>query len=174
MFQDVNEDGGLDIIGKEESTNLFLAEGNGNDFITGGMRFDLIEGGNGNDGIFGLEGDDRLLGESGNDTILGGSGDDIIEGGTGVDILIGGAGNDIFQFAAEDLVPGEIDKINDFSQEGGIEDVISLQGIGNDAVVEYDGSTGLISINGEDAIQLDSGLDLTIDNENGDDSWELF
>ena len=174
LFQDVNEDGGLDIIGKQGTSNQFFVEGDGDDFVTGGSTFDRIEAGDGNDLISGLKGDDQLFGEDGNDIIIGGAGDDVIEGGAGSDIMTGGAGSDIFIFDAKDLIPGEIDTIKDFSPRGDLEDSIVLQGIGSDAVVEYDGSTGLISINGEDAIQLDSGLDLTIDNNDGDDTWELF
>ena len=174
LMEDTNDDGGLDIIGRQGTSNQFFVEGDGDDFITGGSTFDRIEAGDGNDIISGLKGDDQLFGEDGNDIIIGGAGDDVIEGGAGSDIMTGGAGSDIFIFDAEDLVPGEIDTIKDFSPSGDLEDSIVLQGIGSDADVEYDSQTGLISVNGEDFIRLDAGLDITVDNNDGDDTWELF
>ncbi len=193
LFESTLEDGGLDITGKQESSNRFFVEGDGNDIITGGLEFDRIEAGDGNDFISGLEGDDQLFGEGGNDTLIGGEGDDLLDGGVGsdnliggegndvliggagVDFMTGGAGSDIFEFSAEDLISGEIDKIIDFSdRDGQLGDVIELQDLGSDAIVEYDSSTGLVSVDGEDFIQLDAGLDITIDNTDGDDNWELF
>ncbi len=192
LFEDTNEDGGLDIIGRQKSFNFFVFEGDGNDIVTGGLKFDRIEGGDGDDFISGLQGDDQLIGGDGDDTLIGGDDEDLLDGGAdddlliggdgddlligdaGVDIMTGGAGNDIFEFSAESLISGEIDKINDFSEGDEFEDLIRLKGIGRDAVVEYNSETGAISVNGEDFIQLDSGLDITVDNEDGDDTWELF
>ncbi|MGF1542365.1 MAG: calcium-binding protein [Pleurocapsa sp.] len=195
MYESTMENGGLDIIGQQNSPNIFFVEGDGDDIITGGSKFDRIHGGDGNDFISGLSGDDQLFGEGGDDTLIGGKGDDLLDGGPGDDILIGGEGNDIliggpgvdiliggpgsdqFVFYADDLIPGEIDKIIDMSNPVGdnqLGDVIKLQGIGSDAIVEYDSQTGLISVNGENYIQLDAGLDLTVDNTDGNDNWELF
>ena len=195
LLENTLEDGGLDIIGKQTSSNLFFVEGDGDDIITGGLQFDRIEAGDGDDFVSGLDGDDQLFGEGGDDTLLGGEGDDlliggpgddhliggegndILIGGPGVDILIGGAGSDQFVFHADDLIAGEIDKIIDMSNPVGdnqLGDVIKLQDIGSDAIVEYDSQTGLISVNGEDFIQLDAGLDITVDNVDGNDNWELF
>ncbi len=192
VFEDTNADGGLDIVGNQDQSNLFFLEGNGNDVIAGGLQFDSIEGGEGNDRIRGLDGDDELIGGLGDDTIFGGNnqdfldggagndilkggaGDDILIGGTGVDEMTGGSGDDVFEFAAEDLFDGNIDKITDFSESDEFGDIIRLKGIASDAMVEYDSETGLISVDGEDIIQVDQGLDITIDNQDGDDIWELF
>jgi Ca2+-binding RTX toxin-like protein len=192
LLEMTNSDGGLDIIGQQGESNFFFLEGNGSDNIVGGNEFDFIDGGAGDDHIAGLAGDDKLIGgagddilrggdgddvlegSAGDDILIGGAGDDILRGGTGVDILTGGEGNDVFEFFAEDLIPGEIDKITDFSPDGPIEDIISLKGIGSNADVKYDSSTGVVSVNGEAIIQLDEGLDITVDNNDSDDNWELF
>jgi Ca2+-binding RTX toxin-like protein len=192
LLEMTNSDGGLDIIGQQGESNFFFVEGNGNDNIVGGNEFDIIDGGLGDDVIAGLDGDDILRGGdgddilrggdgddvleggAGDDVLIGGAGDDILRGGTGVDIMTGGEGNDVFEFFADELIPGEVDKITDFSKDGPIEDVISLKGIGSDATVQYDSATGIVSVNGEAIIQLDEGLDITVDNADGDDNWELF
>ena len=192
FLEETNDDGGLDLIGKQEQSNFFFLEGNGNDSITGGLKFDRIEGGDGDDFISGLNGEDQLFGEAGDDTIFGGDGDDFLNGDSGNDILIGGdgndlliggagvdemtggTGNDIFEFSAESLIPGEIDKITDFSETDDLENIIRLKGIGADADVQYDSESGFISVDGVDYIQVDSGLDVTIDNSDGDDTWELL
>ncbi len=195
LLEMTNSDGGLDIIGQQGESNFFFLEGDGNDNIVGGNEFDMISGGSGDDIIAGLGGDDILRGGDGDDILRGGAGDDILEGGagddiliggagddilrggTGVDILTGGEGNDVFEFFAEDLVPGEVDKITDFSSDdanNSIEDIISLKGIGSNADVQYDSATGVVSVNGEAIIQLDENLDITVDNADGNDNWELF
>jgi Ca2+-binding RTX toxin-like protein len=193
FLENTLEDGGLDVIGRPDSSNFFFVEGNGNDLISGGFEFDRLDGGDGDDFIAGLNGDDQLIGGDGDDTLIGGEGNDLLDGDLGddvliggdgddvligdggVDIMTGGAGNDIFQFSAENLISGEIDKITDFEDGSGqLADVIELNGIGSDAVVEYDSQTGLISVNGEDFIQLDAGLDISADNTDGNDNWELF
>ncbi len=189
LFQEVNASGGLDIEGQQNASNEFFISGDGNDSVIGGLKSDTIEAGDGDDFISGLDGDDELLGEGGDDTIIGGggddlldggTGDDLLDGGTGVDTMTGGSGNDIFQFSADNLIPGEIDEVVDFNlNELGEEDLIRLQGIGSDAIVEYNSETGFISVNGEDIIQLNpglniTGLNITIDNSDGDDTWDLF
>ena len=184
LFQETNQNGGLNIIGQEETSNKFFISGDGDDSIIGGLKSDQIETGDGNDFISGLDGDDALLSEGGDDTIIGGNGDDLLDGGDGddllkggmgADIMTGGAGNDIFEFSAENLIPGEIDRITDFAEDNEFEDIIKLQGVSSDADVQYDRQTGLISVNGENIIQLDPGLNITIDApENDDNTWELF
>ena len=190
QLEDAN--GGLKIIGQTDQTNIFVVEGEGDDTIIGGSGFDTINGGLLNDRISGLDGNDILEGGAGNDFIKGGAGDDVLDGGTGDDILIGGEGSDIFlagsgtdiitggegsdvfEFFADDF-SGEVDIITDFTQgvEGSIEDVVRLTGIG-DANVAYDSSTGRVSIDGEDILQLDSGLDLNIEDNDNNGNWELF
>ena len=65
-----------------------------------------------------------------------------------------------------------MDEIRDFKADG-FADKIKIFGA-SDADVVYDATTGMISINGKDAIEI--GKDLNIEpgttNENG--TWELF
>ncbi|MBE9169428.1 calcium-binding protein [Pleurocapsales cyanobacterium LEGE 06147] len=157
-----------------------LIGGDGDDILDGGAGNDILNGGSGNDILRGGDGDDILIGGSGNDVLEGGDGDDILIGGDGndvlrsgkgVDIVIGGTGKDIFEFFADDFVSGEVNQIVDFTSA---EDVIRFKGIGNDANVVYDSSTGKVSVNGEDVLQLDPGLDLTVDDSDKNGNWELF
>lgn len=154
--------------------------GDGNDVLDGGAGNDILIGDSGNDVLRGGTGDDILIGGNGNDVLEGGDGDDILIGGDGndvlrpgkgVDIMIGGSGKDIFEFFADDFVSGEVNQIDDFTSA---EDIIRFKGIGSDATVVYDSSTGKVSVNGEDVLQLDSGLDLTIEDNDQNGNWELF
>ena len=184
LFEVQDENGGLRIIGQDDQANLFIVGESGfndpplggSDTIIGGSQADVIEGGLLDDIIIGGAGDDILSGDEGSDIIIGGAGSDVIRGGTGVDDLTGGDGEDIFEFFSDDLFRGEIDKITDFTQEpdGSIEDVIILRGIGEDADVSYDSTTGRVSVNGQEVIQLDKNLDINILNSEGDEDYELF
>ncbi|AFZ35720.1 hypothetical protein Sta7437_2171 [Stanieria cyanosphaera PCC 7437] len=189
LIEMTNSDLGLDIVGKQLKSNVFIIEGDGDDFVIGGQKFDLIKTGLGDDNIAGLGGDDKLFGGAGNDTIrggvgddylnggdgddilIGGAGDDVIIGGKGADIMSGGAGSDIFEFFAEDLTSGEVDKILDFTKG---EDLIRFKGIGSDATVQYDKTTGKVSIDGQDVISLDKGLNLNAEDTDNNGNWELF
>ncbi|GAB4244124.1 MAG: calcium-binding protein [Stanieria sp.] len=189
LLEMTNSDLGLDIVGKQLSSNLFFIEGDGNDFVIGGEEFDLIKTGLGDDHISGLDGDDNLFGGAGNDIIrggedddfldggdgddvlIGGAGDDVFKGGKGADVMTGGLGSDIFEFFAEDLTSGEVDKILDFTKG---EDLIRFNGIGSDATVQYNSTTGKVSIDGEDVLSLDKGLNLNAEDSDGNGNWELF
>lgn len=183
LFEVQDADGGLKLIGQDGQTNFFtIGESGfndnvgGSDTVIGGDRTDVIEGGLLDDIISGGAGDDILSGDEGSDIIIGGAGNDVIRGGTGVDDLTGGDGEDIFEFFSDDLFGGEIDKITDFTQEadGSIEDVIILRGIGEEADVSYDSTTGRVSIDGQEVIQLDQNLDINILKSEGEDDYELF
>jgi Ca2+-binding RTX toxin-like protein len=189
LLEMTNSDLGLDIVGKQQQSNIFMIDGDGNDFVIGGQEFDLIKTGLGDDHLSGLGGNDELFGGAGNDIIRGGDGDDYLDGGDGEDVLIGGAGDDvfkagkgvdimtggegsdIFEFFAEDLAPGEVDKILDFTKG---EDLIKFTGIGSDATVQYNSTTGKVSIDGEDVLSLDKGLNLNAEDSDGNGNWELF
>lgn len=175
LFEVQDANGSLQIIGQSDQVNAFSIDENGlseepvnDDTVVGGLLTDIIRGGLGNDILIGQAGDDVLEGEEGNDILLGGDGDDILRGGAGADILTGGAGDDIFEFFADDLVEGELDTITDFA-----DDTILIRGIGADADVAYDSTTGKVSVNGNEVIKLDKDLDITAENIDGDD-WELF
>ena len=181
LFEVQDTDGGLKLIGQDGQTNFFtIGESDfndppvgGSDTVIGGDRTDVIESGLLDDIISGGGGDDVLSGEEGSDIIIGGAGSDVIRGGSGTDILTGGKDADVFEFFSEDFGEG-IDKITDFTQglDGSIEDVIVLRGI-NDAV-SYDSSTGIVSVGDDEVIQLDKNLDITIDNADNGQDYELF
>ena len=191
LLESSNADGGLDVVGQQGESNFFTFEGDGSDNVVGGNEFDMIAGGTGNDVIYGLDGDDNLYGGLGNDIIRGGEGDDLVNGGKGdddliggkgvdiiiggegVDIMNGGGGADIFEFLANDFANGEVDQITDF-KAGGFADVIRLQGIGSDANVSYDAATGYVSVNDQDIIKLEEGLDVQASDADGNGNWELF
>jgi Ca2+-binding RTX toxin-like protein len=171
LLETTNSSMGLDIIGKDGQTNAFFIQGDCGDNVIGGNQADLIKSGLGDDVIIGGSGSDILDAGAGDDIIVGGNGSDIIRAGSGVDIITGGQGADIFEFFGEEFLPGEVDTITDFT-EG--EDIVRLKGIGNDADVQYDKASGKVSINGEDVLQLDSGLDVTIKDSDRNGNWELF
>lgn len=102
-----------------------LVGGQGDDLLHGGIGNDTLEGGEGTDRLNGGLGDDRLVGGAGNDALYGDDGDDTLVGGAGDDRLVGGAGNDAFVFEAGHGV----DKIADFGDVSGNEDLIDLSAI---------------------------------------------
>ena len=162
------------IIGSSEDDTIFELDSNGfvngkggddtifggdsRDSIFGSLGKDVIFGEDGRDLIFGGSGDDTITGGNGNDVIIGGNGDDVIVGGNGEDLLSGGNGEDVFVFDGSDL--GLPDEITDFTSG---EDKILIQGVGSEATVEYDSTTGILSVNGSAFIQLDVGLDISED-----------
>jgi Ca2+-binding RTX toxin-like protein len=167
-----NPFGGKDIIAQFDVPSFIKLENNSQDLIVGGMESDQLYGSGGNDTVMGNDGDDNLFGEAGNDIIKGGAGDDVIIGGTGADNMTGGTGSDTFVVPLDNF-DGSLDSIQDFTLE---EDTILFQGIGSSANVAYDANTGIISINGQDVLKVDEGLDIGIDdikNTNGND-WEIF
>ncbi len=154
----------------------------GADVIDGGDGVDTLEGGTGNDTIFGGADRDFLLGDTGNDSLegqagddflLGQAGDDTLRGGTGEDRLTGGSGADTFEFFAEDLESGVIDTITDFTRG---QDTIRIDvddpTVPVNQIVEYDASTGFVTLNGETFLQLDPGLNINMNNI--DEDFELF
>jgi Ca2+-binding RTX toxin-like protein len=119
---------------------------------------DVIIGGNLNDTLFGLGGNDYIDGLGGNDLIDGGSGQDTLLGGAGKDTLLGGDGGDVFVFDRNSaLNSGEIDTIEDFTPG---EDSLGIQGLASGDNVDYDRSTGILSLNGKAFAQLDANLDI--------------
>ena len=186
----MNPDGGLDVVGQQGAENfieikgdapvgiigggladtIITGAGNAQVFVGGGD--DVITGGNGNDIFRGGDGNDLIKGGLGDDFLIGGAGDDTLRGGLGSDTLKGGTGNDVFEFAVQGFADESTDKIVDF-KAGGFADKIKIFGA-SDADVVYDATTGMITVDGKDAIEI--GKDLNIEpgttNENG--TWELF
>ncbi len=139
------------IEGGDEGDQIFGDDGE--DTLEGGDGDDALEGGSGNDTLIGGSGTDTLEGGDGDDTLEGGSENDILRGGSGADTLEGGTRADTFEFFGVDLEEGVIDTIADFNPE---EDVLRIEGVGSN--VTYDPVTGLVSIDGQEFLQLDEGL----------------
>lgn len=164
LFEVQDSDGGLRIVGQTEESNLFEVGGAGEDVIVGGQASDIIETGMGDDIVFGQAGDDFINGGEGDDVLIGGAGSDVIRGGAGSDIIIGGEDSDVFEFFAEDFAEGDLDIVKGFA-----DDIITIEGAES---VSYDSTTGMVSVDGEEAIQLDEGTDVTITET--DDGFTLF
>jgi Ca2+-binding RTX toxin-like protein len=160
---------GNDLLDGGEDRDI-LKGGLGDDHMRGGIGNDLFEGGLGNDIMEGNDGDDIMKGGAGHDVIDGGEGRDIIKGGAGSDIMTGGAGNDIFAFVAEELASG-VDHIEDFQVD---EDKIRIVGLG-DKMVSYDSNTGVIAVDGQEAINIGPGMeDLEMRQIQDTDNWEIM
>jgi Ca2+-binding RTX toxin-like protein len=155
--------GGLQLFGSSEG-DIFAIDGEGSDYIVSGTGDDFIISGAGDDFVITGEGDDLVMGGAGDDVIKAGSGDDIVIGGAGSDVMTGGEGDDTFEFFGEDL-DGSLDVITDFMPEA---DVVVFKDLDEGAEVMYDASTGNVSVDGEDVLKLDSGLDISIESD-GDD-----
>jgi Ca2+-binding RTX toxin-like protein len=152
--------------------NDILKGGAGNDKMRGGIGNDLLDGGAGNDLLEGNDGNDILKGGAGNDLLDGGKGNDTLRGGKGKDSFMGGEGNDLFAFVANELESGNMDKIEDFQQEGN--DRLHIVGAG-DSVVSYNSQTGMVTIDGQDAIDIGAGIeDLEVKQIKGTDNWEIM
>ncbi|MGL5836285.1 MAG: hypothetical protein ACRC1Z_24110, partial [Waterburya sp.] len=115
---------------------------------------------------------DMLKGGPGDDQIDGGEGNDTLRGGKGKDNFIGGEGNDLFAFVANELESANMDRIEDFQQDGA--DRINIVGAG-DSVVSYNSQTGMVTIDGQDAIDIGAGLeDLEVKHIQDTDNWEIM
>jgi Ca2+-binding RTX toxin-like protein len=159
-----NLDGGQD--------NDVLNGGLGNDTLRGGVGNDILDGGLGDDSLEGNDGNDMMKGGAGNDTLEGGLGNDTLRGGPGEDMMTGGAGNDLFAFVAQELASGTMDHITDFQGEG--TDRISVVGVG-DMVMTYDATTGMVSLDGQETLDIGKGLtNIEIKNIEDTDNWEIM
>ncbi len=115
-----------DYSGSAEAVNASLTTKMGSKGDARGDSFKDIEN------LTGGKGNDRLVGDSGVNALLGGAGNDTLTGEAGADRLTGGAGNDCFVFGA---ARGGADRITDFSNAPGNNDILHLQraGFGNHA-----------------------------------------
>ncbi|MEL6495053.1 MAG: calcium-binding protein [Cyanobacteria bacterium J06623_7] len=165
--------------------NDLLDGGEGHDFLEGAKGNDIISGGLGDDEIFGNEGNDIITagagddivsgglgndlisGGTGDDTIFGGPGLDTIKGGAGSDELVGGLGADVFEFNAGEFTSESMDTITDFADV----DKITISGVGDG--ISYDPHTGIVSVDGVDAIDIGEGKDVHL-TEVSDGEWEIF
>jgi Ca2+-binding RTX toxin-like protein len=144
-----------------------LVGGEGNDTIMGLKGNDLIEGLGGDDVLLGGDGDDKIAGGDGADLIVGGKGSDTISGDMGADTMMGGLGADIFEFAADEF--DAVDTIQDLDKGKG--DIIKITG---GSSVTYDEETGIISVDGQSAIDIGAGMDIGFQDTDQDGTWELF
>lgn len=190
LLETTGADGGLEVVGQQEQENTIEIKGDAtveilggelNDKITTGAGDatvftgdgnDMIVGGNGDDIFRGGDGDDVIRGGLGNDTILGGDGNDVLRGGFGADVLKGGDGDDIFEFSASEFDGSYLDEIVDF-KDGGFDDSIKIFGVGVDGNVEYDSTTGIVSVNGNDAINIGMDKDVSFEINEDNGTWDL-
>ena len=159
----------LEIVGQQGEENIIEVVGDSPITIVGGALDDKIMTDAGDDTVLGADGNDMLDGGAGDDVLIGGEGADTIIGGKGADLLLGGAGKDVFEFAADEFESSMVDQIADF--EDGNMDKIIITGVGG-ANVTYSSDTGFVSIDGEEAIDIGSGLD--VEENKVDDTWEIF
>lgn len=169
-----NADGGLDIIGNDESPNIFNIVENGSadlgdDFVIGGSLEDIISSDAGDDLIFTGAGDDFVAGGDGSDIIRGGEGADIIRGGEGADIIMGGEGMDIFDLQASDFASGEIDRYLDF--EDSDTDLLRVSGVSE--AVSYDSTTGEVKVGDDTVAYIGKDLDVEV-TKLDEDTYDLF
>ena len=194
---EIKGDGEVAIVGgslKDEVTT-----GAGDAVIFAGGGDDVVNSGNGNDVIRGGVGDDVLFSGLGADVVIGGAGNDVIRGGLPAtdadgnfiallnengemaagdepkfgDLLKGGSGDDIFQFSADEFQNGVIDKIVDFKEDD-FADTIKIFGVGVDGEVSYDDETGIVSVNGNAAIDIGAGKEVKFDVNEENGTWDLF
>ena len=97
---------------------------------------------------------------NGNDRLSGGPGNDLLIVADGNNTLSGGGGADTFQFDFSQEIPDSLNQISDF-QPG--RDSIVIQGVGDNNNASYAPNTGRISLNGQEIIQLDVGLNIDAD-----------
>lgn len=169
----------LEYVGLQGQANLIEVKPDGEESgspltIVGGAKNDtILLTAAGGSTVLGLDGDDMLVGGKGKDLIDGGEGNDTLKGGLNADMLKGGSGSDLFEFVNEEFQPGRLDQIIDFENEGEDPDTIRILGAGDD-VVSYDANTGMICIDGQNAINIGKGLeDLQIAKQEGTDNWEI-
>lgn len=167
----------LEYVGLQGQENFIEVKPNGEESgspltIVGGSKNDTIPlTAAGGSTVLGLDGDDMLVGSVGADLIDGGDGNDTLKGGLDADVFKGGEGNDIFEFVKNEFKAGKFDQIIDFEHKG--TDAIKIMGVSEN--VSYDSQTGMISIDGNEAIDIGKGLeDLEIKKIDGTDNWEIL
>lgn len=101
--------------------------------------------------------ENSLVGTDGNDSIIGGALSDTLFGGDGADTLIGGPGADTFVFDRDALGVGGIDQLPDFDPT---EDSLAIAGLLQGDNVDFDRSTGILTLNGQAFAQIDPTLPL--------------
>ena len=189
----------LEVVGLQGEENIIEVTGDSPITVIGGALQDTITAGVGDATFVAGDGDDMLVGNVGDDVLIGGEGDDEIMGGSGADLILGGEGQDIlnsgmagmdsdgnpmgdtlrggmgedvFEFMADEFESGAVDEIIDFKADD-MADIIKIMGVG-DGSVSYDAETGMVSIDGDSAIDIGMGKDVEISKNEDTDTWELF
>lgn len=154
------------------------------DTLGGNGWSNVVDGGGGDDELHGGRGNDDLRGGDGNDVLTGGIGNDVLQGGWGSDVLNGGIGADTFVFDATDVGNGDrsIDRILDFNTFA--DHIEILNATANMAELEYDKSTGALSIDLDGSVgttfamqtiaMLDAGLSLNANSIVGVDNFAVI
>lgn len=157
------------------------------DSLIGGNEGGVILGEAGDDYLLAGNGNSTLNGGAGNDILSGGIGEDVLDGGDGNDLLAnsissnsqpltGGSGADIFfffipQYGENAIVEGEVineplDVVTDFNASEG--DRIRIDGRpfnvapGDTSSLEFNSSTGALSLEGQLVAEISSSEDSDI------------
>ena len=118
------------------------------DEIVGGPEAEFIQGRDGDDTLQGLDGSDQMQGNKDSDSVTGNRGRDQLNGGQGNDLLFGGDDDDVvFGDAGHDQVRGGrgVDRLvggegDDLLEGGPGDDRYSLDGLGNDMIIDAEGN----------------------------------
>ena len=116
-----------------------LSGGDGAEFIQGRDADDTLRGGGGNDLLQGNKDSDSIEGNMGRDQLNGGAGNDLLFGGDDGDALFGDLGHDSLRGGRgnDRLVGGDGD---DLLQGAGGDDHYTLDGLGDDTVIDPEGN----------------------------------
>ncbi len=149
--------GGFNLSGFADRSNRLIGSEQG-DSITGGDLADVLSGLAGNDTIRGLSGNDVIVDCDGEDVLDGGAGQDrlIVRGGG--DVLTGGSELDRFEIDLTQRLVNALDRITDY-QRG---EKIVIKGNAPTGEIGYNQTTGRLSLDGQEIVQLSPGLDIDL------------
>ena len=191
LLETMSLDGGLEAVAQQDEENIIeingdaeigiiggsmgdtITTGAGGAIVFAGDGNDMIMGGNGDDIFRGGDDDDVIRSGLGDDIVIGGEGKDILRGGLGADMLNGGSGDDIFEFSAQEFEDDSMDKIMDFKDDD-FADAIKIFDVGADGNVVYNSGTGMVSVNGKEAIDVGANQDITIEMNGENGTWDLI
>ena len=143
--------------GEVNLDNASLVASGGNDTIFGAEGNDMLQGGGGNDSVEGGPDRDTLIGTR-RDIIDGGAGRDVLVSDGAGNILTGGLGLDVFGINLTRKTGDIPDQITDY-QPG---ETIVIRGTTPTGDIDYNPTTGILSVNGEEIVQLSPGSELDL------------
>ncbi|MEL7039496.1 MAG: calcium-binding protein [Cyanobacteria bacterium J06592_8] len=145
VLQQIEFVGKVDTTGTENATDILIGDSNNNNLWAIG----------GDDYVYGGDGNDTVLGGRGNDVLLGGDGNDYIRGYEDSDVMIGGEGADTFAFLNYESRSG-VDRILDYENTDIIQVSKSAYGISTLNELDYNTSTGVLSVlDGKDILEIE-------------------